>query len=143
MATGTRDSSFSGKWTSRSHQKTGGSSTLTATDRNSLTLTVHVLEGKSERCRSQVLCFQGSVTRFSLKTGARAPSWRIRKKVNAKSDIRDALLVQRMKHWLLRGKYGPIDNCSKRRGRKNYLFLVRKHKTLAQQNHLRESDVYL
>jgi hypothetical protein len=63
--------------------------------------------------------------------------------VNAKPDIRDALLVQRMKHWLLRAKYGPIGNCSKGRGKKNYLFLVRKHKALAQQNHLRESDVYL
>jgi integral membrane sensor domain MASE1 len=72
-----------------------------------------------------------------------APSWRIRKRVNAKPDIRDALLVQRMKHWLLRAKYGPIGNCSKGRGKKNYLFLVRKHKALAQQNHFRESDVYL
>jgi len=57
--------------------------------------------------------------------------------------IRDALLVQRMKHWLLRAKYGPIGNCPKGREKKNYLFLVRKHKTLAQQNHFRESDVYL
>jgi len=65
------------------------------------------------------------------------------KKVNAKPDIRDALLVQRMKHWLLRAKYGPIGNCPKGRGKKNYLFLVRKHKALAQQNHFRESDVYL
>jgi hypothetical protein len=48
-----------------------------------------------------------------------------------------------MKHWLLRAKYGPIGNCSKGRGKKNYLFLVRKHKALAQQNHFRESDVYL
>jgi hypothetical protein len=58
---------------------------------------------------------------------------------------RPALLrfVQKMKHWLLRAKYGPIGNCSKRRGAKNYLFLVRKHKTLAQQNRFRESDVYL
>jgi Rad3-related DNA helicase len=63
--------------------------------------------------------------------------------VNAKPDIRDALLVQRMSHWLLRAKHGPIDNCPKRRGRKNYLFLVREHKALAQQNHFRESDVYL
>jgi hypothetical protein len=63
--------------------------------------------------------------------------------VNAKLDIRDALLVQRMKHWLLRAKYGPIGNCPKRRGIKNYLYLVRKHKILAMQNHFRESDVYL
>jgi len=46
-----------------------------------------------------------------------------------------------MNYWLVRGKY-EIDNCPKRRGIKNYLYLVRKHKTLARQNHLRESDVY-
>lgn len=61
--------------------------------------------------------------------------------MNARPDIRAALLLKRMKHWLLRGKYG-IDNCPKWRGRKNYLYLVRKHKALAQQHHLRESDVY-
>lgn len=53
------------------------------------------------------------------------------------------MLVQRMKHWLLRAKYGPIGNCPKGRGKKNYLFLVRKYKTLAQQNRFQESDVYL
>jgi len=63
--------------------------------------------------------------------------------MNAGLDIKDALLVQRMSHWLIRAKHGPIDNCSKRRGRKNYLFLVRKHKALARQNNFRESDVYL
>lgn len=62
--------------------------------------------------------------------------------MNAGLDIKDALLVQRMNYWLVRGKHG-IDNCPKRRGRKNYLYLVRKHKTLARQNHFRESDVYL
>jgi hypothetical protein len=63
--------------------------------------------------------------------------------MNAGLDIKDALLVQRMSHWLIRAKHGPIGNCSKRRGRKNYLYLVRKHKNLAVQNHFRESDVYL
>jgi hypothetical protein len=62
--------------------------------------------------------------------------------MNAGLDIKDALLVQRMNHWLLRGKYG-IDNCPKRRGIKNYLYLVRKHKNLALQYRFRESDVYL
>jgi len=62
--------------------------------------------------------------------------------VNAGSDIKDALLVQRMSHWCIRGKYGPYSDCSKRRGRKNYLYLVRKHKRLAQQHNFRESDVY-
>jgi hypothetical protein len=62
--------------------------------------------------------------------------------MNAGLDIKDALLVQRMSYWRIRGKHGPIDNCSKRRGRKNYLHLVRKHKRLAQQHNFRESDVY-
>jgi len=56
------------------------------------------------------------------------------REMNAGLDIKDALLVQRMSYWRIRGKHGPIDNCSKRRGRKNYLHLVRKHKRLAQQN---------
>ena len=62
--------------------------------------------------------------------------------MNAGLDIKDALLVQRMNYWLVRGKYG-IDNCPKRRGRKNYLYLVRKFKRLAEQHRFRESDVYL
>jgi hypothetical protein len=62
--------------------------------------------------------------------------------MNAGLDIKDAWLVQRMNYWLVRGKHG-IDNCPKRRGIKNYLYLVRKHNILAMQNHFRESDVYL
>jgi hypothetical protein len=61
--------------------------------------------------------------------------------MHAGLDIMDAWLISRMNYWLLRGKYG-IDNCSKPRGRKNYLYLVRKHKRLAQQHNFRESDVY-
>jgi hypothetical protein len=61
--------------------------------------------------------------------------------MNAGLDIKNALLLQRMNHWLLRGKYG-IDNCPKWRGRKNYLFLIRKHKTLADLHGYRETDVY-
>ena len=61
--------------------------------------------------------------------------------MNAGLDIKDAWLVQRMNYWLVRGKHG-IDNCSKQRGRKNYLYLVRKFKRLAEQHRFRESDVY-
>jgi hypothetical protein len=64
------------------------------------------------------------------------------RKMNAGLDIRDALLLQRMSHWRIRAKHGPMDNCSKRRGRKNYLFLIRKHKALAERHHFRASDVY-
>lgn len=62
--------------------------------------------------------------------------------MNAGIDIVDAFLIHRMTYWRIRAKHGPIDNCSKRRGRKNYLYLVRKHKRLAQQHNFRESDVY-
>ena len=62
--------------------------------------------------------------------------------MNAKLDIRDALLIQRMSHWLIRAKHGPIGNCPKWRGKKNYLFLVRKHKALAERHHFRASHVY-
>jgi hypothetical protein len=62
--------------------------------------------------------------------------------MNVGLDIKDAVLTQRMSHWRIRGKYGPMDNCTKRRGRKNYLYLVRKYKSLAQQHNFRESDVY-
>lgn len=62
--------------------------------------------------------------------------------MNARPTIRDALLVQRMKFWLLRAKYGPIGNCPKWRGRKNYLFLLRKHRALAERHGLRETDIF-
>jgi hypothetical protein len=62
--------------------------------------------------------------------------------MNAGPTIRDALLVQRMKFWRLRAQHGPIGNCPKWRGRKNYWFLVRKHRSLAERNGFRETDVF-
>ena len=64
--------------------------------------------------------------------------------MNAGLQIRDAMLLQRMKEWRMRArsplvaKGYPAWKC-----RKNYFYLVRKHSTLAQRHGLRESDVYL
>jgi hypothetical protein len=62
--------------------------------------------------------------------------------MNCRESIREHLLVNKMKYWLLRGKYGPIGNCPKWRGKKNYLFLVRKHKALAERHRFRETDAF-
>jgi hypothetical protein len=62
--------------------------------------------------------------------------------MNARPEIRDALLVQRMKYWLLRGRHGPLGNCPKWKARKNYWSLVRKHRALAERHGFRETDVF-
>ena len=62
--------------------------------------------------------------------------------MNAGQGIRDALLIKRMWHWRTQAKRLYPD-CPKWRARKNYLFLVRKHRALAERNGMRETDVYL
>lgn len=62
--------------------------------------------------------------------------------MNARPEIRDALLVQRMKHWLLRARHGPLGNCPKWKAKKNYWALIRRHRALAQQHGLQETDVF-
>ena len=47
-----------------------------------------------------------------------------------------------MRFWRLRALHGPLGNCSKSRGVKNYLALVRKHAALAEKAGLRETDIY-
>jgi hypothetical protein len=56
--------------------------------------------------------------------------------------LREAALLQRMRFWRLRALHGPLGNCSKSRGVKNYLALVRKHAALAEKAGLRETDIY-
>jgi len=64
--------------------------------------------------------------------------------MNARPQIRDAILIGRMKEWKMRArcplvaKGYPAWKC-----RKNYLALVRKHSALAKLAGCRESDVYL
>jgi hypothetical protein len=62
--------------------------------------------------------------------------------MNVRPALKDAALVQRMNFWLLRARYGPIGNCSKLRGRKNYLALIRRHPALAARHGLRETDIF-
>jgi len=76
------------------------------------------------------------------KTGAHAPCEGILRNMNIRPSLKDAALVQRMKFWLLRARHGPIGDCSKSRGRKNYLALVRRHPALAERHGLRETDIF-
>ena len=62
--------------------------------------------------------------------------------MNVRPSLKDAALVKRMNFWLLRARHGPIGNCSKSRGRKNYLALVRRHQALAERHGLRETDIF-
>jgi hypothetical protein len=89
-----------------------------------------------------VLWFHWAVPRFPPETGARTPSRRILRKMNAGAAIRDALLVQKMKQWLSRARYSSTTSYPKWRARRNYWFLVRKHRSLAERYGLRETDVF-
>jgi hypothetical protein len=60
--------------------------------------------------------------------------------MNAGPTIRDALIVERMKRWLSRARYST--QYPKWRARRNYWFLVRKHRVLAERHNLRETDVF-
>jgi hypothetical protein len=62
--------------------------------------------------------------------------------MNMRPSLKDAALVKRMNFWLLRALYGPLGGCSKSKGVKNYLALVRKHRALAEKAGLRETDIY-
>jgi hypothetical protein len=62
--------------------------------------------------------------------------------MRANDDIKNKLLLKRMEFWRIRARHGPIGNCSKGRGRKNYLYLVRKYPALAAQHGFRGVDAY-
>ena len=62
--------------------------------------------------------------------------------MNVRPTLREAALLHRMKFWRLRALYGPLGNCSKSKGVKNYLALVRKHRALAEKAGFRETDIY-
>jgi hypothetical protein len=70
--------------------------------------------------------------RFSLLNGAQATRGESYKAMNARPEIRDALLVQRMNHWLLRARCPMINpRIPTWKARKNYWFLVRRYPALA------------
>ena len=63
--------------------------------------------------------------------------------MNAGARIKDAILIGRMKEWKMRSgcpslaKGYPAWKC-----RKNYLYLVRTHRSLAERHGFRETDVF-
>jgi hypothetical protein len=62
--------------------------------------------------------------------------------MNVRPILREAVLQKRMTFWLLRALHGPLGNCSKSRGVKNFLALVRKHRAVAEKAGFRETDIY-
>ena len=62
--------------------------------------------------------------------------------MNIRPTLREAALLKRMTFWRLRALYGPLGDCSKSRGVKNYLALVRKHAALAEKAGFRETDIF-
>jgi hypothetical protein len=86
-----------------------------------------------------------SASSSSIFTGNRGVSAFVEEfseKMNVRPELKEAVLLQRMKFWLLRARYGPIGNCSKSRGKKNFWALVRRHRALAERYGLRETDVF-
>jgi len=73
--------------------------------------------------------------------GARASPEEILQ-MNCREQIRDHLLIERMRHWLSRARYSSTYNCRKSRARKNFWALVRKYPALAERHGLRERDVF-
>ena len=63
-------------------------------------------------------------------------------KMNCREQIRDHLLIERMRYWLSRARYSSTYNCRKSRARKNFWALVRKYPALAERHGLRERDVF-
>ena len=99
-------------------------------------------QGNRCGCSGQVPSNQQPVPQFLFETGTHALQGRILRKMNVRPSLKEAALVQRMNFWLLRARHGPIGTCSKSRGRKNYLALVRKHRALAEKIGFRETDIY-
>jgi len=62
--------------------------------------------------------------------------------MNVRRELKEAALLQRIKFWLLRARYGPIGNCTKSRGKKNFWALVTRHRALAERYGFRETDVF-
>lgn len=98
-------------------------------------------DAKSGRRGSKFVAFSNGSSIFAQNRGASAFVEDSRK-MNARPEIRDALLVQRMKHWLIRATSFSSSNCPKWRAKKNFWALVRKHRALAERNGLRETSVF-
>lgn len=79
---------------------------------------------------------------FRSKRGRMRFTEKFSEKMNVRPELKQAALLQRMEFWLLRAKHGPIGNCSKSRGTKNFWALVRRHRALAERAGFRETDVF-
>jgi hypothetical protein len=63
--------------------------------------------------------------------------------MHARSDVRDALIELKMRHWLTRARYPYIDpRCPAWRARKNYWRLVDKYPELAAKYGYQRRSVY-
>jgi hypothetical protein len=63
--------------------------------------------------------------------------------MNARKEIRDAILLRRMKHWLAIGRCSLVNTkVPTWRARKNYWALLRKHEALAAANGLTATSVF-
>ncbi len=60
--------------------------------------------------------------------------------MNCREELREYLLVERMKRWLSRARYGQ--DYARQRSRKNYLSLIRTHRALAQRHALTEKSLF-
>jgi hypothetical protein len=99
------------------------------------------VEAKSSGAAVKSFRFNQPCSIFPAKPGLASPCGGFYKTMNASPTIRDALLVQRMKHWLLRARHSFV-GCPKWRARRNYWFLVRKHRIIAERYGLRETDCF-
>jgi hypothetical protein len=60
--------------------------------------------------------------------------------MNCREELREYLLVERMRRWVSRARYGQ--GCVRQRSRKNFWALVRRHRALAERHNFRETDVF-
>lgn len=71
------------------------------------------------------------------------PSWRKILEMNCREQIREYLIAERMRHWLMIARHPFLGKgCPKWRARKNFWALVRKYRMLADRHGLRETDVF-
>ena len=60
--------------------------------------------------------------------------------MNCREELREYLLVERMKTWLSRARYGQ--SYERQRSRKNYLSLIRTNRAVADRHGFREKNLF-
>jgi hypothetical protein len=100
------------------------------------------LQRRQNRAARQRSAFVSmSRVRFSLKTRGVSRCGGFPRKMNASPTIRDALRIRQMRFWLLRARHS-FNGCPKWRARRNFWFLVRKYRALAERHGFLETDVF-